>query len=629
MLAVFWCCRWLNAGAERVKNRPINVHQTLKYGAEKITRTLLGLAAALFLLGLIDEIFVQNRRVPGWLFVVIGGGWAMWEFWRLHNPGKPLLVLSPDGILLHIVGVKEILIAWPDVRGVTNIDVIAQNARSPFSTTFSDVTAFEVTRSFYDKYIHIDNGLLRGPGWDNTFIRNGDVVQVALHQQTLPVKPEVLREEIEARWKAFRDQPQGRPSAAISRVKPERSRVVRAAWIAVGILALAVPVFVGAERSGLFRAWEDYRREQAFKESDRRTAELHQQMKQFYEDQEKQRREGEERAKERERQQAEARAKAAQERAALQAAKPAPPSQKNGHVESIQWLAVAPDGKSFLSAGVDRAIKLWDIGDASVLRDVGRHKGSARTVAVLPDGAHALSAGDDGEIALRTIADGSTQHVFAATEHGGVRRLAISANGRRAVTVHTDGAAIVWDVEGRALLHVLASSGIRTIAISADGAQAVGGGLDGQLRLWDIEGRSLLRTFGRHQGHIYAVAFTPDGKHAVSGGFDRTLRFWDVAGGREIRSFVGHTDTVYALAVSGDGKRILSGSWDGTARLWDIDTGKEIARFADSDRRPLNTVAFTIDGDVLTGGADRAIRLWKPSGELVRLFPGNWDQVFQ
>jgi WD40 repeat protein len=611
-----------------VKNRPINVHQTLKYSAEKITRTLLALAAALFLLGLIDETFVQNRRVPGWLFVVIGGGWAMWEFWRLHNPGKPLLVLSPDGILLHIVGVKEILIAWPDVRGVTNIDVIAQNARSPFSTTFSDVTAFEVSRSFYDKYIHVDNALLRGPGWDNTFIRNGDVVQVALHQQTLPVKPEVLREEIEARWKAFRDQPQGRPSAATSRAKPERSRAVRAAWIVVGILALAVPILVGAERNGSFRAWEGYRREQAFKESERSWAEFERRKKQQDEEWDKRWRESEERDKEREKQQAEARAKAAAERAALQAARPVPPSQKNGHIESIQWLAVAPGGKTFLSAGVDRTIKLWDIGDANVLRDVGRHKGSARTVAVLPDGAHALSAGDDGEIVLRAIADGSTQHVFAATAHGGVRRLAVSADGRRAVSTHTDGAAVVWDIAGRSLLHVLAPSGIRTITISADGARAIGGGLDGQLRLWDIDGPSLSRTFGGHQGHIYAVAFTPDGARAVSGGFDRTLRLWDVTSGREVRSLVGHTDTVYALAVSGDGQRILSGSWDGTARLWDIETGKEVARFAPHDG-PLNAVAFSADGDVLTGGADRAIRLWKPSGELVRLFPGNWGQVFQ
>jgi WD40 repeat protein len=614
-----------------VKNRPINVHQTLKYRTEKLSKALLGLAVVLFLCGVVGELF-PNNRYPGWPFAVIGGGWAMWEFWRLHNPGKPLLVLSPQGIGLRIVGIKEVLVPWADVCGVGTVDVSAVHPTAPWRVKFPDVTVFEVSRRFYEENIHIDSSLLRGPGWVNTFIPKGDVVQVALHQEILPIKPDVLRAEIEARWRAFKDETRSESKArALSRLRDAWTGKMRAAWVLqlfLVAIAFAGFAFVFADRRGWIDAWHEHRRQQAFEESERRSAELHRQMKQFWEDQEKQNREREAREKEREKQQAEARARAAAERAALQAAKPVPPSQKNGHIESIQWLAVAPDGKTFLSAGVDRAIKLWDIGDANVLRDVGRHKGSARTVAVLPDGAHALSAGDDGEIVLRAIADGSTQHVFAATAHGGVRRLAVSADGRRAVSTHTDGAAVVWDIAGRSLLHVLAPSGIRTITISADGARAIGGGLDGQLRLWDIDGPSLSRTFGGHQGHIYAVAFTPDGARAVSGGFDRTLRLWDVTSGREVRSLVGHTDTVYALAVSGDGKRILSGSWDGTARLWDIETGKEVARFAPHDG-PLNAVAFSADGDVLTGGADRAIRLWKPSGELVRLFPGNWGQVFQ
>ena len=572
-----------------MNERPINVHKTLKYGHEKLSKALLGMAVVLFVCGVVGELF-PNNRYPGWPLVVIGGGWAMWEFWRLHNPGKPLLVLSPEGIYIRVVGVKEARIPWGQVLGVGSVDVSAVHPTAPWRIEFPDVTVFEVSRDFYEKHIYIDSSLLRGPGWENTFIPKGDVVQVALHQEILPIKPDVLRAEIDARWTAFKGETRSEPKArALPRLQDAWTGKMRAAWVGqLLLLALAVAgvAFVFAARSGLLEAWHEHRRQQAFEESDRRTAELHRQMKQLWEDQEKQNRESEAREKEREKQQAEARAKAAQERAALQAAKPAPPSQKNGHVESIQWLAMLPGGKNFLSAGVDRTIKLWDIGDVSVLRDVGRHKGSARTVAVLPDGTHALSAGDDGEIVLRAIADGSTQHVFAATEHGGVRQLAVSADGRRAVTVHTNGAAIVWDIEGRSLRHVLAPSGIRTIAISADGARAIGGGLDGQLRLWDIDGPSLSRTFGGHQGNIYAVAFTPDGTRAVSGGFDRTLRLWEVTSGREVRSLAGHTDTVYALAVSGDGKRILSGSWDGTARLWDIETGKEVASFADSRPSP-------------------------------------------
>jgi WD40 repeat protein len=32
-------------------------------------------------------------------------------------------------------------------------------------------------------------------------------------------------------------------------------------------------------------------------------------------------------------------------------------------------------------------------------------------------------------------------------------------------------------------------------------------------------------------------------------------------------------------------------------------------------------VAFTLDGSILTGSADRTIRLWRPNGQAVRAFP--------
>ncbi|GLQ79007.1 hypothetical protein GCM10007881_25240 [Mesorhizobium huakuii] len=303
---------------------------------------------------------------------------------------------------------------------------------------------------------------------------------------------------------------------------------------------------------------------------------------------------------------------------------PAPPTQPDGHRDAVVWLAVAPDGRSIMSASTDRVIKLWDIGGKQLIRNLGIHKDMARTALYMPDGVSALTGGDDGEIVLRKLADGAVLHVFQAGQNGGVNKLAISPDGKRAVSGHDTGNVIVWDLVNNSVLHVLTGHdwSISAVAVSPDGKQALSGSIDGTLKLWDIESGKQLRSWHGHEQGTYGAVFTADGHHLVTGSGDLTIKVWDLDSGREVKRFEGHEGTVYALALSADGKRLLSGSLDGTARLWDMETGNQIALF-DSQTGPIYAVAFAPDGTVLTGGYDRTIRDWPAAGgDGVVLFAG-------
>lgn len=286
-----------------------------------------------------------------------------------------------------------------------------------------------------------------------------------------------------------------------------------------------------------------------------------------------------------------------------------------GHHDAVVWLDVAPDGRSLLSASTDRMIKLWDIDGKRLVRDLGVHKDMARVALFMPDGKTALTAGDDGEIVLRTLADGSVPRVFAAGKNGGVRKLAISPDGRLAVAGYDSNNIVVWDIETGKALHVLTGHqwSISSVAVSPDGKRALTSDIDGELRLWDIGAGRLLRRWKGHERGAYGAVFTADGRHAVTGSGDTTIKLWDLDTFKEVRRFDGHSGTVYALALSPDGKRLASGSLDGSARLWDMATGNEIARF-DPGTGPIYSVAFAPDGSLLTGGVDRAIRRWPPKG---------------
>ena len=78
---------------------------------------------------------------------------------------------------------------------------------------------------------------------------------------------------------------------------------------------------------------------------------------------------------------------------------------------------------------------------------------------------------------------------------------------------------------------------MRAVAITSDGRYAVSGSYDRTLRLWDLESKQALRTLEGHSDSVRAVAITPDGRYAVSASAERSLRVWDLESGQTLRSW--------------------------------------------------------------------------------------------
>ena len=76
------------------------------------------------------------------------------------------------------------------------------------------------------------------------------------------------------------------------------------------------------------------------------------------------------------------------------------------------------------------------------------------------------------------------------------------------------------------------SKAVNAVALSANGRQALSGGQDNVLRLWDIPTGLLLRTLDAQANRINAVAFSPDGHQILSGGSDKRVRIWTVTTGQ-------------------------------------------------------------------------------------------------
>ncbi|MGE5768413.1 MAG: c-type cytochrome [Bacteroidota bacterium] len=245
------------------------------------------------------------------------------------------------------------------------------------------------------------------------------------------------------------------------------------------------------------------------------------------------------------------------------------------------------------------------------------HGGFVKGIAVTPDGRSAVSASFDYSLILWDLE--SQRAVEVLDDHeGAVNAVALFDGGRRALSASDDGTVRLWSLaDGGRLLHVFTGHAgkVAGVAVSPDGTTAASAGWDGTVRLWDLDALRERFVLDEHQGNVNAVAFSSDGRRLLTGSYDSTLRYFELppdgSRPRLLATIEGHDFGVNAVAFLPDGRQAVSASVDETVRLWDLASGEEIAALRGHDG-PVFAVAVSPDGQwIASGGVDGAINLWR------------------
>jgi WD40 repeat protein len=242
---------------------------------------------------------------------------------------------------------------------------------------------------------------------------------------------------------------------------------------------------------------------------------------------------------------------------------------------------------------------------------------------------------------------------------GSVTDVGLSDDVVRAVSGHSNGVAVVWDVEsGRALRRVPAQRTRKiAVAVSGDGRRVAVGGrgfsvtdiesgemlanlagiediasislspdgrlalccFDDKVCLFDLAAHQRLRVFSGHRDWVRSVALSGDGQRAISAGDDKTVILWDLQTGGALRRLEGHTGWIWSVALSYNARVALSGSDDCSAIVWDLDSGKPRYKWTAHKGR-VRAVSLNRDGKhAITGGEDGRILFWDvESGQPLR-----------
>jgi WD40 repeat protein len=325
-------------------------------------------------------------------------------------------------------------------------------------------------------------------------------------------------------------------------------------------------------------------------------------------------------------------------------------------------LAFAPDGRAVLAA-CGSSIRAFEAASGQLIQRFESYAGGVNALALAQAGRWLLTGSDAGHAHLWDLEAGQQQQRFVPASSGlaefvrgldGLRSVAVSADGRTALTGRSDGTVSVWDVAtGKPKQTLKAFRGSVVVALSpeAEGRLALIGGNEEAL-LWETSTGKILHRFRQGFGvTIWSVAFSPDGRAVLLGSSGLTRAAlacqWEVASGQQINCLNLRNTALPAqlgasvpglpspedardamlnngvprVAYSPDGQFIavakgpsFANLRPGDVRVFEAATGKLLQQFVPpGDSR---AIAFSPDGNFLLLGCDNGwLYLWDRRAE--------------
>ena len=271
---------------------------------------------------------------------------------------------------------------------------------------------------------------------------------------------------------------------------------------------------------------------------------------------------------------------------------------------------------------------LWNPLPLAILTIKG-HTSSVSSVAITPNGKRAISGSWDKTCILWDLYSG--QEIKTLKGHTDeVSSVDITPDSKRAISGSEDKTCILWDLDSGQVIHTLNghNSEITSVAITPDAKKAISGSWDKTCILWDLDSGQPLKTLKGHTSFVTSVAITPNGKKAFSGSRDKTCILWDLDSGKVIHTLKKHKHDITSVAITPDGKIAISCSYDKTCILWELDSGQVIQTLKEHISEVVS-VGITPDGKrAISSSGDNTCLLWDlSSGKVIKILKGHTEEI--
>ena len=248
--------------------------------------------------------------------------------------------------------------------------------------------------------------------------------------------------------------------------------------------------------------------------------------------------------------------------------------------DEINDVAIAPDGRSVVTAGQDGAVRLWRAADGALL-DTPREGGEPLyAVAFSTDGSRLAWGGESRAITVIDPSDPARAPIVLepfttpldpdSPDDGEIEAILwldddrlVASCGRRVAVVRVADGGVEREFGGLAGV-------VGSLDVSPDGRWLLCAGTQKEPALFDMADPAVAVSLPTHPNWVQGAVFSPDGRTLCTGCKDGVIRLFDAATGAMQRTLVGHEGRTWDVRFMADGS-IVSAGTDGTLRQWDPD----------------------------------------------------------
>ncbi|KAK4880232.1 hypothetical protein RN001_008378 [Aquatica leii] len=289
----------------------------------------------------------------------------------------------------------------------------------------------------------------------------------------------------------------------------------------------------------------------------------------------------------------------------------------NTHKDSVSALLVANNENQIISVGYDSKLKVFSLSQNRQIRSANIGNMPLSSIIQLPNMNVLVIGSFDNNIVLYDLDFGKVIQTVIAHEDA-VTCLAWGIKCKLLASGSSDCTVKIWKSFANSdvikpveclqtqLDH---NSQVNCVCFSPKNDYLATATDDGEIYLWNMSTNLLQKRFNIHTTAVKAISFSPDGQKLVSCGSDKVFQVIDINTGMPLYN---KTLSSVLISVKWEDFILLLGSEDGILYVWDIVEVKLLYQIKAHSGAVKVVDLSSKHSFIVTGGEDRAIKIWKP-----------------
>ncbi|XP_037947169.1 WD repeat-containing protein 48 homolog isoform X1 [Teleopsis dalmanni] len=250
------------------------------------------------------------------------------------------------------------------------------------------------------------------------------------------------------------------------------------------------------------------------------------------------------------------------------------------HNDWVNDIVLCCNGRNLISASCDTTVKVWNAQKGFCMSTLRTHRDYVQALAYAKDREQVASAGLDKAIFLwdvntLTALTASNNTVTTSSLTGSkdsIYSLAMNPSGTIIVSGSTENILRIWDPRTctRSMKLRGHTENVRALVVSPDGTQIISGSSDGTIKIWNIGQQRCVQTIHVHKEGVWSLLMNESFQYVISGSRDRHIIVTELRNPSNSVVVCEEQAPVLSLCYNIDKTGVWATTWNSDIRCWKL-----------------------------------------------------------